>query len=470
MKKIVNIFLLTPLVAIGLQSCGEFLDVEPNFAIDEKEAITNVQNSTAALTGVYDGLQHYNSYGRDYVVFGDVLTNNIKVSPTNSNRFTAQAAWKWTPFTGDFADYWNRAYNTINRANNIINADIKGDIKTVDQIVGEAYALRALIYFDLVRLFAQDYNYTSDHSHLGVPYVTVSDPYGRPSRNTVAEVYQGILSDLSEAEKRVKDSRLKTPYTISPNAIKALYARIYLYIGDYQKAAEYAESLILNTKYSLVPNSAYLASWAAESTSESIFTLTHDKLDYQGTNALGYIYIEAGYGDLLANPDFVNMYDQADVRRGWFVMGVADSKKNNIYLSGKYPGRGTPGLDNYNIFRISEMYLIAAEALARTNKEQAAIGYLDAIRQRALPSAPKTTAQGQALIDAVLLEKRKELAFEGHYFHDLKRLRLTITGPTTGSGAIGPVINNGDYRLAWPIPQREIDANPNIAKQQNPGY
>lgn len=468
MKKYIKVFALTVFSTVLLQSCDSFLDVSPASSVDSSNAVTNTENATAALVGVYDGLQHYNSYGRNFVVFGDVLTNNVKLSATNSNRFTSEAAWSWTASTSDFSDYWDKVYNTINRANNIINAKISGDEVTVNQIQGEAYAIRALLHFDLVRLFAQDYNFTPDHSHLGVPYILKHDPSGQPTRNTVNEVYTNILSDLGKAAQLVTKMRQAAPYTVSPNAINALYARVYLYMGNYQKAKEYAELVI--PKYVLVPNDKYLSSWGLEFSSESIFILDHSMVDYQSTNALGYIYIEAGYGDLLVEPKFPDLYADGDVRRGWFVKGEAASKVNNIYLSGKYPGRGTPGLDNFNILRVSEMYLIAAESAAKMGDEVNARKYLDLIRLRALPSAALTTATGQVLIDSILLEKRKELAFEGQYFQDLKRLHLPITAATSGTGGSGQIIQVGDTRLAWPIPQREIDANPNIAKQQNPGY
>lgn len=468
MNKYIKMFALAVTAAVSLQSCDSFLDLKPSSSVDSATAINDVQSATAALVGTYDGLQYYYSYGRDFVVYGDVLTNNVKASPTNSNRFTSEAAWSWSVSTADFGYYWNQTYNTINRANNIINAKISGDQTAVNQIVGEAYALRALLHFDLVRMYAQDYNFTTDHSHLGVPYITKHDAAGQPKRNTVNEVYTNILSDLGKAAELVTKMRQVAPYTLSPNAINGLYARVYLYMGNYAKAKEYAELVI--PKYSLIPNDKYLASWGEEYTSESIFTLAHNAVDNQGTNALGYIYIEAGYGDLLVEPKFPNLYAEGDVRKGWFVNGKAASKKDNIYVEGKYPGRGTPGLDNYSMLRVSEMYLIAAESAARLGDEVTARKYLDVIRQRALPTAASTTATGQALIDAILLEKRKELAFEGHYFHDLKRLHLPIIAATTGTGALGQTIQPGDIRLAWPIPQREIDANPNIATQQNPGY
>lgn len=469
MNKYFKIYIVTVLSCLSLQSCDDFLAVEPHSGIegDGSSAITNTDNGAAALVGLYDGLQHYYSYGRDFMVYGDVMTDNVQLSSTNSNRFTSEAVWGWTSSTADMFYFWDRTYNSINRANNILNADMAGTEAKVNQIKGEAYAIRALLYFDLVRMYAQDYNFTSDHSHLGVPYVTKHDPNGSPFRNTVKEVYDGILSDLSQAAAKVTTAP-SSPYTVSPNLINAIYARVYLYMGDYVNALKYAELVI--PKYSLVTNDNYISSWGADYSTETIWALVFSSVDYNGTNGLGYIYLEGGYGDLLVNPTFLSIYASDDVRRGWFAKGVAASKVNNTYVAKKYPGTVTPGLDNINLFRVSEMYLIAAEAAARQGKESLAITYLDAIKKRAIPSSVSTTATGQKLIDEILLEKRKELAFEGQYFHDLKRLHLPIVAATAGNGKVGETILYGDHRLAWPIPQKEVEANPNIATQQNPEY
>lgn len=479
MKKFIKTTILIATSAVMLHSCGDFLDSSPYESIDDATAIKDVKSALGGLTGAYDAMTQFESYGRNYSVFGDVFTDNVQISSTNSNRFTGQAAWSWTSSNADYRDYWTRSYQVINRVNNIINATMDGDEDQKDQLLGESYALRALIHFDMVRLFAQDYRFTADQSHLGIPYIKAHDPKGQPSRNTVAEVYTNILSDMEEAAKRIKvlrgthlENPLTTgtaPYTISPDAINAIYARIYLTMGNYAKAKEYAELVI--PKYALVSNADYTSIWTQLYSSESIFTMSNSETDYLGTNSYGYIYVEAGYGDLLVSPTLYALYADNDIRKSLIVNGTAASRKDNLYMQGKYPyTRGRPGLDNPNIIRVSEMYLIAAEAAARTGNEPAARKYLDNIRQRAIPTAPASTATGQALIDEILLEKRKELAFEGQYFYDLKRLHLDIIGATAGNGTIGKVIKYGDDLLALPIPQAETDANPNLAKQQNPGY
>ncbi len=263
MKNKIKINILVVLSAMFLSSCDGFLETAPYSGIDADKAITNTTNAEASLIGAYDAIQHYYSYGREFVVFGDVLTNNVRISPTNSNRFTGEAAWSWTPSNADYSNYWAKTYAIINDVNNIINAppSIALDAtknqatqeKLKNQIVGEAYAIRAMLHFDLVRLFAQNYNFTADHSHLGIPYVKVHNPANTPARDKVSDVYTNVLADLEEAAKLITTMRSTTggPYFFSPNALKALYARVYLFMGNYAKAKEYAEQLI--PAYTLVP-------------------------------------------------------------------------------------------------------------------------------------------------------------------------------------------------------------------------
>lgn len=470
MNTFIKIFAIGAISSLLLQSCGSFLDTDPYTGVGESQAITNEGNATAALIGVYDGFQHYYYYGRDFVVQGEAPTENVKLNPTNSNRFVQEITWSVTKSLAGVADFWNKGNETINRANKIIHAEISGDEKTINKIKGEAYALRALVHFDLVRMYAQCYDFTENHNHIGIPYITKYEAEGQPSRNTVAEVYKNIIADLKKAQELgvAGTNRAMAPFTLSTDALNAILAKVYLYMGDYNNAKSYAELVI--PKYTLVPNAEYMTSWTKESLSESIFTIAQIMTDYGKTNALGYIFVEEGYGDLLVNESLYGLYADNDIRKEWFIKGKKTANVDKIYIKGKYPGRnGTVGLDNFNVLRVSEMYLIAAEASAKaTPKDEVkAQQYLNAIRQRAIPTALAVTVTGDDLINEILLEKRKELAFEGNYYHDLKRLKLDVKAANTGK-AEPLIIKYPNNKFAWPIPERETNANPNI--EQNPGY
>jgi len=468
MKKLIILFFI---FVVSFVSCNKFTDLEPFDYISDQNAMSNLQNANASLVGAYGGLRSPLYYGRNFVVWGDATTDNILVSPANSNRFLGQAQWSLTPASADLADLWNTCYSRLRRINNILTyVDELPDATDAQkaQIKGEALALRALVHFDLVRIFAQ--TYVGNGATLGVPYVkTVPLPSYQPARDDVNTVYTNIVADLDEAiallgTPGIPDNR--APYHFSLTGVKALKARVALTMGDYSLAKTLAEEVIGTTGLSLLTNANYAAAWSSTTTTESIFTLSHTNNDYAATNALGYIYLQAGYGDLRVPATFSSLFDADDVRQCFFTAGTGTA--TGYTFVHKYPARdGIAGVDNYNMIRLSEMYLIAAEAAVRitTPDETAARTYLDAIRQRALPSAPAAIETGQDLVDAILLEKRKELCYEGHYYFDQKRLQLPI------NSAINPAtltpyktIPYPSLLLANPIPQREMDANPNMVQ------
>lgn len=470
-KKYIYLILSAVLITAVTSSCKKFVEKDPYNQIDEDLAITTLLQAKYALTGVYDGLQGTAYYGRNYFVMGDAPTDNIIIPSNNSGRFLSEAQWTMTATNADLADLWNGVYGYINRANKLLVAldKISGDETTKNQYKGEALALRAMMHFDLVRIFSQPYDYTNDASHFGVPYMDEPTVKGLPGRDPVSLVYEKVIRDLTAAQAllQVTPAGRAVPFVFGKNAAKALLARVYLYKGDYQNAKSLAADVITNGGYTLLTNAAYSASWLLTKTTESILSVSNLGTDYQATNALGYIYLQSGYGDLRVAAPFKALFAANDVRRSIFTAGTGGNAAWTYV--GKYPSRdNTNGLTNGPILRLSEIYLIAAEAAAKTSDEPNAIKYLDAIRQRANPSLGVSTATGQALVDSILLEKRKELCYEGHYYQDQKRLHLTITSALKDNGTPYTTISYPSNKLAYPIPQREIDANPTIAPQQNP--
>lgn len=475
MKNIRKIFVVL-FISTGLllHGCSDsFLDLEPQTSLSTDMAIGNISDARVALTGIYDGMQSTASYyARDFVVIPDVSSDDVKISPLNSGRFLTHFNYSMIPSDGFLTGFWNRAWNTIDRANNIINKidNIEdGTQADRDQILGEALTLRALAHFDLARIFAQPYSW--DANAPAIPYMAES-AIGNPSRATNQEVYGNVVNDLTTAIPLMTQSR--TAAYVSNNVAKALLARVYLYMENFDQAAQRAIEVINSGAYTLVSNENYIASWSQEFTSESIFSLVMLNIDYSATDALGYIYVERGYGDLLPTDDIISLLLNAggtepgdDARHDAFL--IYEAGKDDWYIN-KFPGRGgQTGLDNTPILRLSEMYLIAAEALVRrANPDEAqARNYLNAIVQRGNPNAAEITLSGAALRERIYLEKRIEFAFEGHRSFDIKRRKedLIRGADCTADQCFIP---HGDNKLVYPIPQREMDANPNMV--QNPGY
>lgn len=475
MKKILYSIILGGVMLTGCSK--DFLDKSPQYALETSLAISNIDDAEVAVNGMYSALLSSSYYGRNFMVTPDVMADNTRVSAGNSGRFLGEYQYSLIATSGNPRDLWNICYDAIDRSNNILGAidALDADQVEKDRLKGEALAMRAFVHFDLVRMFAQPYNLSDANvaegadgqgGHLGVPYMLKSE-IGTPARETVKVVYDNVLADLTEAVSLLPDSNPKgAKFRFDKMSVKALMARIYLYKEDYANAKSFAKDVVNSGSYSLVSSGDYVASWGkrASDRSETIFSLSFLLTDYPSTNALGYIYLTEGYGDLVATQDMIDMYDAADVRLGLFV------EDGGNYVINKYPGRdGTPGLDDSPVIRLSEMYLIIAEATANGEGSTAeALSALNTVYKRSNPDADDINLSGSDLIDFILDERSRELAYEGHRIFDLNRnkkglVRVDITTPDVVKSISYP-----SAKLIWPIPQREIDVNSNMV--QNKGY
>ena len=467
MKKFVYIFFAV--IALGLGACEEdFLELPPNEALPTADAIQSIDDLSAAAVGMYHGLQSSNYYGRYFVLVPDVMADDVKQNAS------ANRAKEYAEF-GAFSDHfitqnvWATIYTNINRANNIINTplEVAAAVQSEkDQLVGEAYAIRAMGHFDLVRLYGQHYGFTADNSHPGVPIVTEFDQNAEPARNTVAQVYAQVVSDLTTALSLVGDGF--DTGRISKSAINGLLARVHLYMSDWGQAEQFATAVINSGDVSLTATDSYVDAWMDEGTGpDVVFEVVNNSADNFGSDALGRMYIVDGYGDYLPSADLVSLIPEGDVRGELF-------KEDSANLGGifgfirvnKFPS--TQGFDNVPVIRLPEMYLIRAEARAMQGNEAGAQEDVNIIRQRGLPGTEDLAATGQALLDEIETEKRIELMYEGHRLWELMRkgegvVRTDCTAPSNVC-----TVGYPNDRFILPIPQNEIDANPNMT--QNPDY
>src|ERR1041385_2500574 len=184
-------------MALLFNSCKKsFLDLHPYSSVSSDVAITNASDMQAALNGAYSNLLSANLYGRSLPLFGDLVADNVYISTVNSNRYLDFFQINFIVTNGNAQGIWQSAYSTILRANNVINSSITGSAD-IDQLRGEALAIRALMYFELVKFFAKPY--TVDPNGIGVPIVLEYNPSLKPTRNTTAEVYARIETDLTTA-------------------------------------------------------------------------------------------------------------------------------------------------------------------------------------------------------------------------------------------------------------------------------
>lgn len=475
------IYLLFAIVAT-LSSCKKsFLDEEPSTSIDAATSIKTANDMADAVNGMYTASSSYKLFGRDVPVLGDLLADNAYVSSANSGRYTTENAYTFISTSAEASDIWNQGYYTILQANRIISSNLPGD-ETVDQLRGEAYTMRALVYLHLVNFFGSPY--TVNSSAAGVPIVTVptyvTGPYVKPDRNTVAEVYKRIITDLDSAYLLMPATAISSTYHVTSSnyitkyAAKAIEARAYLYMGDYANARDAALLVTANGGYTLAGNTAaFTEYWGSalpgSAKLETIFELNLNTSSNNGTNGLDYIYHQDGYGDILCTDELYNLYNSTDNRKSLIVDGIRSSNGAQAYLVNKYQNVTATDRDELKIIRYAEVLLTLAESYARLGDESSAKTYLNQLAKNRDASFIGYTSTGTPLITDILNERRKELAFEGLRFFDLTRLNLVISRPAEENGYSSyPTVSLTDFRRLQPIPQSEIDVNSNIS--QNSGY
>lgn len=462
-------FIAILMIATTIVSCKkDYLEKKPPTALDTDIALKTEGDLQVALRGAYSGLRAADFYGRTVPVLGDQLGDNAYQSVQNSNRYTLYNTFTQPVNDGNADGMWASAYTVILRCNNIINSSI-GANANVNQYKGEAYALRALSYFTLVRFFAQPY--AESPTALGVPIVTTYDVLAKPARSTNQEVYNLILADLGQAFTLMTQTINSSQF--SKYAARALEAKVRLTMGgasNLAAAATAAQDVITNGGFTAVSAAGYAAYWGSPAITtnkmETLFEVSSDAVGNLGFDALGYIYNQGGYGDFLMSDDLYNAMSATDVRKTALTSTGTRGGLPAVFVR-KYLNIATDR-DDTKVLRLSDVYLIAAEALAGVN-EPLARTYLDFVGSRRDAAYVPSTATGAALVDAILLERRKELFAEGDRFHDLNRLKRTINRSTNWPATARTIAYPFNKRLL-PIPQRETDANPNIRPQQNPGY
>jgi hypothetical protein len=456
-----------PLLAVAillLGSCSKsFLNTAPSDGTPSTDALSTESGMQTALMGAYSGLKSINLYGGSLPIIGDLMADNVYVNPNNFGYYIPQYTYSVTVQDATVSSLWADAYTVILRCNNVINDPLPSDA-AVNEYKGEAMAIRALMYFYLVDFFAKPY--TDDPSSPGVPLVLAQAPAAEPARSTVSQVFTQIVADLKAADT------LMTVYTnssqFSQYAGEGLLAKVYMYMGDSTDALPLAVDVINNSGFTLLTpgtNGAnYLSYWAAIAPRtdmvETLMEVTEDKVNNNGVNAVDGQYSIEGYGDFLCSSDLAALYSATDVRG----LLLQPDASGNVYVD-KYPNFGGPAVtDNSKVLRLSDIYLIAAEASVASNPVNA-LNYLNTLVAQRDPSLVYAST-GSQLTQDIVRERRKELAFEGDRFFDLNRLKWDINR----SAQYTPVqsIPYGDYRRVAPIPQTQTLTDPNCV--QNSGY
>jgi len=476
MKNLYKYFLIFTASALVV-SCGES-DLEPTLALDKDldSGINTADDLAFVLNSAYDRMTVTGYYGRDQIVMGDVRTDNA-YSNMNSGRFANSDM----DYNSNGAGPWSTIYRVIAITNIVINADtsnLTGDANRMTHIQGQAHAIRALAHFDLLQDYGQHFiDGQGGASSLGVPYVkTYKDPANlEPARGTVASNIGDIATDLTTGISMMNDSYNTSTSYMSRAGAYAILARAALYAGSvdpslYATADSAAKWVIANSGASPVSAAGFTGSFATDNASNSIFELAMSGTDNRGIDGIANILRGPTYGDVRiltgsgSNPDLLDIYDAGDVRAAADMIGSAQGYPTML---GKFPTMN--GSDNVCIFRVEEMHLIAAETSLRAGNNADALSYLNNI-----PAIRGLGANyyASATLENILLERRKEFAFEGLRFHDLSRMGMDMPlidqFKQMNDDKTGTPPAYGSYRYAYPISLSERNANPNMV--QNYGY
>ena len=437
------------LILLGLIASCDVLNQEPESLIPTTSAITDARSAESALNGLYNSVQDGDLYGGRFIMANEMLANNATAAAFQA--FWSELASGNVPASNfHLEDMWVSAYAAINAANAIIEqvpdiSDIEqGD---ADRIMGTAYFFRAMMHFDLLRQFGEFFD---ANSSFGVPLALEQSLEIREiPRSSVANTYQQINEDLQLARDLLPNQGNK--FYASQGAAQALQARVSLYQEDYETAEQMASSVISNGAYSLPAD--YNEVYTAEGSGESILELNF--IELVDPNAWA-INMYASPPEVAVDDDLIDFFNnQGETERA-----ILFEEINSLFRCTKYGDDPNTNGTNTILFRLSEMHLIRAEALALQNggTPDDALPDLNVVAARAEHGNYTGFANEDDLITALLNERRAEFAFEGHYWFDLVRL-----------GRMESELGRPSFRRVLPIPLRELSITDGTLVQ-NPGY
>ncbi len=488
MKSIKNIFLLIGL--LSFLGCEDFLEEpQPADALPSDDAFNTAEDLETATIGAYNFLQQSDGFGCNHIMVPS-LWSEEGLWQGSFTSFQNIFNFMMTPQNVEALGTWDDTYEITNAANIILeNIDLIDDPELTqalrDQYRGEALFLRGAALFEAVRFFALPYGPNSS-SDPGIPVLTEAvQSFGDvtfPTRNTVEEVYDQAIADMDEAINLLPDNIARG--RANRFAAIAYRAEIAFQQRDYETVISLTDELVNNGPYELPAEP--ITFFINEGSTEEIFSVIHTEQDNPGVNGSlpAFMNINGRGGDLIisaaqraAYRSIVPDEQQAAIDNAGLTVNdlrVTQLTINDTVNIEKYEDPGNNS-DDAPVHRLAKFLLMRAEALSRVNGvNQESVDLLNQVRTRALRvvdanGAPAENgaelvsytigdfASADELNEAIILERQVELCYEGNRYHDLMRLQRDVRGTAFD-----------DNFLRYPIPQQELDANPNLV--QNPGY
>ena len=478
MKKIINklfSIIASLLMICALNGC-HFLEVEKLGKSDIEGYFKEFDGLKTAMYGAYSVT--YDFYDAHFSKYAEVAGNMTRLSSvTSSDDMVDQYNFTSSPDqeTTAVGYIWKDGFVIMSNVNNILyyapglKKSFPNNVRDIELIEAQALFLRALTHLNISLCYGQHYTYTPDASHLGIPVLTRLPSAGETIlRNTVKEVYEQILSDLTSAIEIFADTPPTSAYYASADACKALLSRVYLCMEDWEKAEQYASDVI--PKFPLTPREKYAEMYHNPNYlgTEAIFRLS----GYKASTTLKKFYDPTSP---VATPadTLMSLFDnQEDVRLSLLKYTNDNGYTVNACTKFFIPDNTIPDEDRHYdpfVLRASEMYLNRAEARCNMGDLDGAARDLKTLIARAegiSESSVQLTYNGKAeLMQLIVKERVKELCFEGHNFFDITRRRSDLVREASTNSVVRYMAYPSDY-FVLPIPQIEMDSN--IGIQPNP--
>lgn len=503
--KAFKIYLLGFLL-LGLGACDDFLTEIPETAVPEEEAMTDLESAEQIVVGIYSCFKNSSLYSGALIQASDIQADLVYASIGYTNQYGSFYRWETTPNESVLLSVYAGLYQIIARCNffmdnvELVRSTLRteADKATLNKYEGDVRFMRALAYSDLIRTFCESYEPATASQKMGVPlYLHYREGNGstvKKPRATLEESYAQVLSDLKKADELVTRVGSDAAF-ITEGAVDALFARVYLHMKNWEKAIEYATNVIDAKSgsykvYSLADVNSYVstasgvmneyaAMWTYDSADEIIWKISFSTTDMGGSLGTLYMGITGG----MYNPNYVpakwliNAYDNYDMRYTTFFKLVTTMQGVETEVAVKFPGNpnidGSAGNFYVNmpkVLRLSETYLIRAEAYTMMEETNKANNDLTALRKARYQGYGVATHGQDQLLEEIQEERAKELFLEGFRLHDLKRWgkgfeRQPQSGTITGERYTSLKINGSDKKFVWLIPQHEITASQGLVIQ-----
>lgn len=479
-----KIFLIAAFAALTATGC---LDKYPENAIPSDKAIRTLEDADQAIVGIYAGFKSSSLYSGYLTLLPDIQTDLVQAVEGYTNTYGDVWRWEILATNREIEAVYADLYAIIGRCNFFFDriADLESsltddsEIDLLQSLKGEAYFARALCYSELIKCFCKAYDPQTADDELGVALISSYDHPERMIRSSLKKSYEFVIDDLENAAEMVTREDVNNSVFVTKSAVNALLARVYLYMQDWPNARDYATEVI-DDKYLQLSSASkiytadmsyYQYMWNYDAATEIIWKVGFTPTSYGG--ALGKVFLNYDY--ISYKPDYVpaatalNLYEAKDLRYDSFFKSQLTGYAHGLTWPLLIKYLGNPEflalrilhVNMPKVLRLSEQYLIRAEALCRLEKYGDAAKDLTTLRAARYSSYGSASLSQDTWLDEISKERVRELFMEGFRLQDLKRWGRGFereAQTSTVKAANSLKIEAGNPLFVWPIPQHELDA------------